>query len=80
LAGGANALADEHRRIVDLLRARNVVVFDDLGPSLSASGLYDETDHLTDKGNDVASTRMIGVLNTAFPDLTAKAGCKSVTG
>lgn len=80
LAGGANALADEHRRIVDLLRARNVVVFDDLGPSLSAAGLYDETDHLTDKGNDVASTRMIGVLNSAFPDLTAKAGCKFVKG
>lgn len=79
LAGGSNALADEHRAIADALRARDVTVADDVRPFLARADLFDDTDHLTVKGNDVASTRLIEVLKSAFPDLTAKAGCKSAS-
>jgi hypothetical protein len=77
LSGGTNALADEHRAVADGLRARGIAVIDDVGPFLSGSNLFDETDHLTDKGNDVASTHLIGVLKSAFPDIAERAGCMS---
>jgi len=76
LSGGANALADQHRAITDGLRTRGVAVFDEVDPFLAGANLFDETDHLTDNGNDVASTQLVAVLKSVFPDLAAKAGCK----
>jgi hypothetical protein len=76
LSGGANALAVEHRMIAEALRARHVRVADDAQPFLGA-GLFDETDHTTDKGNDVASTQLAKVLKSFFPDLAAKAACRA---
>lgn len=76
LAGGSNALADEHRMIGEALRARGVRPVDDINPFLAA-GLFDETDHMTDKGNDVLATHLNKVLVSAFPDLAAKAACRA---
>lgn len=75
LAGGENALAAEHRRIGEALRARQVPFVDDVRPLIGA-GLYDETDHMTDKGNDVISAQLGEALKSFFPAVAAKSGCR----
>jgi hypothetical protein len=76
LSGGVNALAREQQMVANGLQARGITVADDIGPFLSSPNVYDATDHLTDHGNDVASTLLIGVMASVFPDLVERAGCK----
>ncbi|CAL76078.1 hypothetical protein; putative signal peptide [Bradyrhizobium sp. ORS 278] len=75
LSGGQNALADQQRRIDEALRSHGVAVVDDSRPFMDRRKLFDDTDHLTDLGNQVAATLLVGVLASTQPELLARAGC-----
>ena len=77
LSGGTNALANEQRIVAEALRSQGIAVVDDVRPFLGSTDLFDETDHLTDRGNDVVSTQLVQTLKSALPEVSAKAGCRS---
>jgi hypothetical protein len=77
LSGGSNALKDEHEAIVTALGARKIAVTDDVRAFLAETALFDETDHLTVRGNEVAAALLVGATKSAIPALSAKAECRS---
>lgn len=75
LTDEGNLLSNEHRRIVDSLRAAGIHVFDG-AERLRKAKLFDATDHLTREGNAVAAEDIAHLFGQTFTGLANAAECR----